>query len=136
MAFLLDANVLSEAFKPRPFVPVIRFFESAAPETFFLSVLTLGELRKGAFRFAFRNPGRPDYLHPWIDDIESQYRPRILDVTLPIMDRWAWFQRDRDRAEIDTLIAATASVHNLTVVTRNVKDFKGLPVNILNPWQP
>ena len=133
---LRDANVVSEMFKPRPHMPVVRFLESAHPDALFLSVLTLGELRKGANRWAFRNPDQPNHLSSWIGNIETDYQTRLLDVTLLITDRWAWFQRDRDRAEIDTLLAATASVHDLTMVTRNVRDFEGLPVRVLNPWQP
>ncbi len=135
MAFLLDANVISEIIKPRPSAPVLQFLNSTNPNVLFLSVLTLAELRKGVYRRAFRNPNLPDNLARWVDGIEAEYRTRILDVTSSIAERWAWFQRDRDRAEMDTLLAATASVHGLTMVTRDVRDFEGFDLTIVNPWK-
>ncbi len=103
-------------------------------EKLFISVLTLGELRHGAYRRAFRNPEQPDLLSGWVDRVEEEYRAGMLDVTASIADRWAYFRAGRDRSKIDTFLAATASVHHLTMVTRNIKDFEGLDVSILNPW--
>ncbi len=96
----------------------------------------MGELRHGAYRRAVRFPGEPNTLGAWVKNVETKYKQRLLNVTLEVADRWAWFQVEQDRSEIDTYIAATASVHNLTMVTRNVRNFQGLPVSILNPWQP
>ncbi len=70
-----------------------------------------------------------------MDRVEAEYQDNLLNVTASIADRWALFRADRDRSKIDTLLAATASVHNLTMVTRNVRDFQGLDLAILNPWE-
>ncbi len=133
--FLLDTNVVSESFKPRPQLPALRFLESISSEYLFLSVLTLGELRRGEYKWAFRNPGKPNYLTAWIDSIESTFRSRFLDVNTEVADQWAKLRKERVWSEVATLIAATALVHGLTIVTRNVKDFTDTGLQILNPWQ-
>ncbi len=132
--FLLDTNVISEVFKPRASPAVLKFFDSANPETLYLSVITWGELRHGAYRWGVRHPGQVNKLEAWTQTVEAKYGTRLLGLTAEIADRWAWFRADRDRPEIDTLLAATASVHGLTMVTRNVKDFLGLDLPLLNPW--
>ena len=133
--FLLDTNVISEASKPRPSKDVLHFIASMRPEESFLSVLTLGELRRGVYLWSARNPSQPNRLGAWVDGIEIAFESRLLDVNAAIADQWARFRVQRDRSPVDTLLAATAHVHRLTIVTRNVKDFEGLGMPIVNPWR-
>ncbi len=133
--FLLDTNVISETRKPRPNSPVLHFLESKRRDQCFLSVVSLGELRFGEYRWSYKNPDKFNHLTAWVDSIEADYRWRLLDVTAPIADRWAQLARTRDRLDVDAIIAATAIVHKLTVVTRNVKDFADPGMQVINPWQ-
>jgi predicted nucleic acid-binding protein len=72
----------------------------------------------------------------WIDSVEAAYGQRLLQVDKATATLWGQLSADRTRAVIDTLLAATAITHNLTLVTRNTRDVAGLPVKLLNPWQP
>ena len=133
--YLLDTNVLSETRKKRPEVRVLRFLEGAEPSALYLSVLTLGEFRKGiAFKRRTDAVGA-DRLAAWVDGLESGFSERILSVDVEIARLWGEFCAERSRPVIDTLLAATAIRHELTLVTRNDSDMRGLPVKILNPWE-
>lgn len=134
-AWLLDTNVLSETRRKIPDPAVERFFQAIDPQAIYLSVLTIGALRKGA-----KLKGKSDRvaeisLSVWIDKIESFHSDRILPVTNEIARLWGEWSADRPRPVIDTLIAATAQTHQLVLVTRNTDDFADLPVRLLNPWQ-
>ncbi len=128
--FLLDTNALSERRK-RTNPKVVDYLAGLNPLMVYLSVLTIGELRLGLAR---KGP-QATALAAWIDDVENAFRPRILPVTLEIAHLWGELSAGRSRPIVDTLLAATAIVHNLTLVTRNTKDFTDTGVALLNPWQ-
>ncbi len=134
--YLIDTNVISEPKKLAPEPHVLSFIGSRAPTEFFLSVLTLGELEKGSAKKRIKDPSGADALLVWIRQIETCFSGRILPIDSKIAAVWGKFSAGRTRPILDTYLAATAAVHNLTLVTRNTRDFLGLPVNLLNPWQP
>ena len=138
--FLLDTNVLSE-FKRRgaPDPHVRAWLKAADPDLLWASVFSFGEIRKGIERLA---PGRRrTELEEWLErDLEQWFEERLLPVTKAIADRWGILSareliRGRPLPNIDGVIAATALEHDLTLVTRNVKDFTGLGARVLNPWE-
>lgn len=132
--YLLDTNVISELQRKRPHQSVATFFAATNAADHYLSVLTIGELRKGAI--IRRNRGEPagDEIDLWVDRVLTEMIDRVLLVDMSVTSVWARFASDRSRRVVDTLLAATAFVHSMVLVTRNVRDYKGLPVEILNPW--
>jgi toxin FitB len=138
MSFLIDTNVASELARPRPSPQVARWFIRQSIDSMYLSVVTIGEIRKGA-ELLSPSPRR-DRLENWIQaDLVHSFDGRILPVTLSIADQWGRCDAKRRLAgrplsTADGLIAATAFEHDLTLVTRNVPDFDGLGVTIVNPW--
>ena len=137
--FLLDTNVLSEFARTRePDQHVDRWLKTTAEESVFASVLTFAEIRRG---IELLPPGkRRTELEQWQDDLIASFETRLFPVTKAIADRWAILAAQAQRkgitlANIDGLIAATALEHDLTLVTRNVKDFAGVEVPLFNPWE-
>jgi len=137
--FLLDTNVLSEFVRiGEPDRHVDRWLKTTAEESLFASVLTFAEIRRG---IELLPPGkRRTQLEQWQDDLVSSFEMRLFPVTKAIADRWAILAARTHRkgitlANIDGLIAATALEHDLTLVTRNVKDFTGVEVPLFNPWE-
>lgn len=133
--FLLDTNVISEPKRPRPDAGVMRWLGDQLLSDLHLSVLTVGELRRGIVRL---EPGRRrDDLDFWLADLILQYGERILPIGLEVTERWAALaEADRGRASemADEQIAATAHVHGLTVVTRNARHFEPSGCRVLSPW--
>ena len=136
VGFLLDTNAISETIKLRPNANVLSLLNSVPNSSLYLSVLTTGELRKGDVAKRRRHPSMTDRYGSWIDALEGAYSDRILPVDKAIATLWGELNADRSRAAVDTLLAATAIVHGLTLVTRNVRDVDDLPVKLLNPWLP
>lgn len=135
MSYLVDTNVLSELRRKVPHRAVQSWFAERPPATLFLSVLTLGELRKGIE--AVSEVPRKRKLLDWLEvDLPAYFTGRILPVDAAVADRWGRLlaQAKRPLPAIDSLLAATALAHDLMLVTRNVKDFAGLPVQVLDPW--
>lgn len=137
--FLLDTNVLSEFARVQPADKrVDAWLKAQADDSLFASVLTFAEIRRGIELLA---PGkRRAQLEEWLDDLNRSFSERLLPVTKAIGDRWAVLsaqakQRGATVALFDGLIAATALEHDLTIATRNVKDFAGLGVRLVNPWE-
>lgn len=132
--FLLGTNVVSELIKPRPHEPVFRWVEQTQEELLFLSVLTLGEIRKGITRLEDRR--RRGALESWLEvDLRERFADRILPIDAPVADRWGRIAAGtRTLPVIDGLIAATALQHNLTIVTRNAKDVASTGCLVFNPW--
>ena len=134
MKYILDTNVISELSKRRPSPAIVQFFKSVAKEQIWLSVMTLGEIRLGVVAEERRNPQAAMSIARWLETTENHFQERTLPVTAEIAQRWSAMSADRTRPVVDTLIAATAMVHDLTVVTRNERDYRGLGVRLLNPW--
>jgi predicted nucleic acid-binding protein len=136
MGYLIDTNVLSEVMKPTPAAPVLSWLASADPAECFLSALTIGELSDGALRNRRRgNTVRADRLDAWIALTEADYADRILPIDTAVAHAWAQLGADRTLPVVDSLLAATAKTHNLTIVTRNTGDFDGTDVPVHNPFE-
>ena len=139
MSFLPDTNTISEWVKPRPDPGVVRWFDQIDEDRTHLSVITLGELRKGINRLA--DSRRRNRLDDWLsNELPSRFGNRILPVNAAIADEWGQLLARADTAGTpingtDALIAATAIAHRLQVVTRNVNHFQPANVDILCPWQ-
>jgi predicted nucleic acid-binding protein len=99
-----------------------------------ISVLTLGELRKGVALKRGRDPAGANQLAQWVDEIEAEYADRILSVDRVVARMWGELLASRPLPIVDTLIAATALAHRLTLVTRNICDFAATGVEVHNPW--
>lgn len=131
---LLDTNVVSELQRTRRAPTVDRWWHTVADESLYLSVLTLGEIERGITRLRTRDTARADALARWTEAVRDRFDTRILPVDDDVALCWGSFSADRSRSVIDTLLAATAVVNRMTLVTRNVRDFEGLPVRLLNPF--
>jgi predicted nucleic acid-binding protein len=135
--FLLDTNVVSELRRPHRANPnVVKWADSVPTAQFFLSVISLLEIERGALQIARKDASQGKILRAWIDShILPHFENRILVVDTAIALRSARLHIPNPRSERDALIAATALVHGMTVVTRNVADFAGTGVVLLNPWK-
>lgn len=100
-----------------------------------LSVLTLGEIRTGIHRLRNRDAAQAEVFARWLGELRTRFDGRILAVDARVADQWGRLNAIASRNAVDSLIAATAHVHELTVVTRNTKDFQGCDVPLLNPWE-
>ena len=134
MSYLLDTNVVSETRKRRASSQVLAFLTSLPSTSMHISVLTLGEMRRGVAMKAETDPILAAEFADWLSDAKRFYDDRILPVTGEVADQWGKMSADRSRPVADTLIAATALVHDLTLVTRNERDFVGLNLRLINPW--
>jgi toxin FitB len=136
--FLLDTNVISELIKPRPELRVTRWISSTDESLLYLSVLTLGEIRKGIT--ALPLTGRRTALEAWLDrDLLLRFEGRVLAIDLAVADRWGQLSgnpaaRKHPIPVIDGLLAATASQYNMTFVTRNKADIQATGVPVFDPW--
>jgi len=136
MAFLLDTNVLSELRKrERCNAFVRRWFSTVGNEDLYLSVLVVGEIRRGIELLRRRDTRGATALDRWVQELEHHYEDRILPVTLEICRLWGGLSVNRPLAPIDGLLAATALHHGLTLVTRNVEDVERSGVDILDPFE-
>jgi predicted nucleic acid-binding protein len=139
VSYLLDTNAVSEWTKPRPDPGLVQWFDEVDEDRTYLSVITLGELRRGVDRLA--DGRRRDRLDKWLtNDLPDRFSDRVLLVDAPVADEWGRLlaraeTEGRPVAGIDGLIAATAKVHDLQVVTRNVTHFQSTDVTVICPWQ-
>ena len=134
--FILDTNVVSELRRPHKADPKVLAWACATPMShIFLSVLTILEIELGALLMERKDQAQGRLLRAWIDDqVMPRFAGRILAVDTAVAQRCARLHVPDPRAERDALIAATALVHGMTVVTRNVADFTPSGVALLNPW--
>jgi predicted nucleic acid-binding protein len=137
--FLLDTNCISELVRVKPEPIVMAWIEAADETLLYLSVLTLGEIRKG---LALLPQGRRRTgLETWLEvDLRARFSGRILPIDGEIADRWGLLAANarivgKTLSAIDGLLAATALHHNLTIVSRNVSDFADVGAQLLNPWK-
>ena len=133
--YLLDTNVLSETRRKKADSGVLSFLESVEHASLYLSVLSIGEFRKGLIAKKREDADAAARLSNWIDGLELSFADRILGIDVAIAKLWGEWSAERPRSVVDTLLAATALVHKFTLVTRNVRDIADLPVTTLNPWQ-
>ena len=134
--YLLDTNVVSELRRPDRADKRVRDWAAKAPASlFYLSVITLLEIELGALLIERRDPAQGRHLHTWIDDILlPHFEGRILPVDTAVAQQCAKLHVPDPCSDRDALIAATALVHGMTVVTRNVADFERTRVPLINPW--
>lgn len=135
---ILDTNVLSELRKVplgKADLNVMRWASSVECDTLYVSVITIHELEIGILRLKSRNVGHSDVLRKWVDNyVIKTFHDRILSIDTGVAKQCAAFQASKTRPWADAFIAATALVHGMGVVTRNVRDFQGTGVGVLNPW--
>jgi predicted nucleic acid-binding protein len=134
--WLVDTNVISELRRRDPDANVRAWFAQRPATELYLSVLTLGEIRKGVE--ALTDSGRRTVLNQWLErELPVFFAARLLPIDGAVAHQWGLLLAEAGRSlpAIDSLLAATALHHNLVLVTRNLKDFAGLPVQVLNPWE-
>jgi predicted nucleic acid-binding protein len=137
VSLLLDTNVVSELRKDRRMnTNVRRWFESVADKDLHLSVLVLGELRRGIEQVRARDTRQAVALERWLVKLVADHADRLLPVDRRVADVWGLFSSRRSGSPIDLLMAATARVHGLVLVTRNVRDVAWTGVPHLNPFEP
>jgi toxin FitB len=138
--FLLDTNCISEVVRLKPEPRVMAWMEGADESLLYLSVLTMGEIRKGLA--ALQQSKRRTQLETWLElELQARFSGRILPIDAAVADRWGLLAASAKRSgkalsSIDGLLAATAIHHNLTIVSRNVSDFANTYVPVVNPWEP
>ena len=135
MSYLVDTNVLSELRKrDRANDNVQSWFAKRASDELYISVLTLGELRRGVEQVRRRDKPASATLEAWLDRIAQGFLDRILDVDRTVAEEWGRLSSGNPIPDVDALLAATAFVHDLTVVTRNVRHIAPTGVRVLNPF--
>lgn len=134
MKYLLDTNVLSELRRPEPNRGVMRWYDATADTDMHLSVMTVGEFRKGLARLRRKDRERAAALALWLDRLLAPYESRVLPITPEIANVWGELNDPEPVPVIDAFIAATAIVHDMVLVTRNVKDFERTGARVLNPF--
>jgi predicted nucleic acid-binding protein len=136
LSLLLDTNVLSELRKgARANAHLRGWFDGVSVDEIYLSVLVIGELRRGVELVRRRDTRQAAALERWLTRVTSDHAERILPVDGPVADQWGRLTAKRPGSVIDTLMAATALVHGLVLVTRNVKDVAWTGVSWLNPFE-
>ena len=137
MSYLLDANVLSELTRTEPNAEVLQWFTGKVANHLWVSVITLGEIERGILLLP--DGRRKQNLVSWFERLRERFAGQILEIQAPTMRIWAQLYSSPEfkvgvRGGLDSLIAATAIQHDLTLATRNVKDFPS-SVPVVNPWR-
>ena len=131
--FLLDTNVVSELRKPRPHGAVVAWIKDVPDSELFLCAVTLAEIQAGIELARMQDKPKADSIEAWLDQIAAVYN--VLPMDGDVFREWArLMHRQSDTVSEDAMIAACARVHKLTVVTRNVRDFKRFAVELFNPF--
>ena len=136
MRYLLDTNVLSEVRRPRGDAGVKRWISSVPAEDLYLSVLTLGEIRRGIGLLSRRDQTQADVYEAWLITVLRDYADRVLPVNAAAAEEWGRMNVPDPISIVDGLMAATAKVRNMTFVTRNTADVARTGVRLLNPFDP
>jgi hypothetical protein len=135
VSFLLDTNVISEVRKKERCDPTVaRWWASVDRDRIYLSALVLGEIRCGIEQVRSRDAARAEALERWLDALAGGFRERILPVDQPVAEEWGRMNALRTLPVIDGLLAATARVYDLTLVTRDAKVLDGCGARVLNPF--
>jgi len=133
--YLLDTNVVSELRRVRPHGAVLAWLDSVDDKDLHLSAVTIGELQAGVEITREQDPAKAAEIDAWLDLVADGYN--VLPMDAGAFRSWARLMHTRsDNLIEDAMIAATAKSHGLTVVTQNVRDFAGLGVDVLNPFEP
>lgn len=134
--FLLDTNIVSELRKPNPNAGLMDWMEQTPSESLFLSVITLGEIQKGIDLKKAKDPNfKPERHEEWLFQLTRLYKDRILAIDMSVAHTWGKIMSLDSQHAIDGLIAATAIVHRLSIVTRNTKDLQCWSLEIVNPFR-
>ena len=136
MSYLVDTNIVSELRKgPRANAGVIGWFAEVDDSDLYLSVLTVGELRRGVISIERRDAETARVLNSWLRGLVDGFSERLLPVDKAIAEEWGRMNAAQSLPVIDTLLAATAKVHGLTLVTRNTKDVARTGIHCVNPFR-
>jgi hypothetical protein len=133
VSFLLDTNVVSETRRKAPDPRVVAWVSQADPSDLFISAMTLGEIAKGVALRAKQSPAQAG-LEQWLAATRIEYANRIVTIDADIAEAWGRLDAKRNLPVVDGLLAATALVRGMTLVTRNVRDVAGAGITLLNPW--
>jgi predicted nucleic acid-binding protein len=130
--YLIDTNTVSDTHKG--ISEPVGWLSSIEPDTVYISVITIGEIERGIELVRTKKPAKARELDNWLATVRSENRERILPITEEVALVWGKLSAHLSRGDADGLIAATALVHGLTLVTRNTKDFADTGVTLINPW--
>jgi toxin FitB len=134
--YLIDTNIISEVRKgARCDRDVAAWFESIADADIYLSVLVVGEIRKGIERARPNNPVQASALEQWLTELVRSFTERIMPIDQAVADEWGRMSAKRSLSTIDALLAATAKVNRMTLATRNISDVVNLGVRVLDPFE-
>ena len=137
MNYLIDTNIISEVRKGNRCDPrVAVWYASIDDAEIYLSVLVLGEIRRGIERVRASDLSRAQVLETWLVAVHKSFADRILPVDQQVADEWGRLSAKRPVPTIDALLAATAKVHRMTLATRNVRDVADLGADVINPFDP
>jgi predicted nucleic acid-binding protein len=134
VTYLPDTNVLSELRRPAPSPSVVKWFDATRSTDLYLSVMVVGEIRQGVERLRPRDAVRSERHEAWLIQLQASFADRILTITIPIAEAWGRLRAPGPLPVVDSLLAATALVHGLTVVTRDTSPFERVGVPHLDPW--
>lgn len=132
--FLLDTNIISETRKPHPNEGLSEWISQMSPLDLHMSVLSIGEIRKGIEKLRERDGNAACEIEGWLGDIEDAFGDRVLPIDRRIAHAWGHLSARAGENPVDVMLAATAQVYNLTLVTRNVRDVSRLGITVLNPF--
>jgi hypothetical protein len=134
--YLIDTNIISEVRKGGRCDPnVARWYEKIEDASLYLSVLVIGEIRRGIERVRPKDNAKADVLEQWLGAVDKAFGERILPVDRAVANEWGRLNVNRPLPVIDGLLAATAKIHHMTLVTRNTVDIADLDVHMFNPFE-
>ena len=137
MNYLIDTNIISEIRKDSRCDPnVAAWYATIDDDEVYLSVLVAGEIRKGIELARRRDPAKARALERWLREVDAVFGNRILPIDRAVTDAWGRMSAQRPIPAVDGLLAATAKVHDMTLVTRNEAHVAGLGATLLNPFMP
>ena len=137
MNYLIDTNIISEVRKgARCDANVAQWYDSIDDAAIYLSVLVLGEIRKGVERARTTDPDQARALEKWLVTVRGSFAERILPIDQAVADEWGRMTAKRPVSTVDALLAASAKVHGMTLATPNLSDVIGLGAKVINPFEP